>query len=122
MYIGAELIIPKKKWYLESIYIVLGIIFELLVFLNTMNSFTFAMPDNPGENIIDASTIIPSPAFIIMVAFLLGGWILNGFGFFYKGIHSEGIIRKKYFLLSVGFNIFIISMALEVLLSPGLFS
>jgi len=121
MYIGAELIIPKKKWYLESIYIVLGIIFELLVFLNTMSSFTFDMPDNPGENIIDASTIIPSPAFIIMVAFLLGGWILNGFGFFYKGIHSEGIIRKKYFLLSVGFNIFIISTALEVLLSPGMF-
>jgi len=121
MYIGAELIIPKKKWYLISFYIVLGVFFDLLVFLNTINSFTFRLPDNPGESIIDATIIIPSPAFIIMVAFLLGGWILNGFGFFYKGIQSKGIIKKKYFLLSAGFNIFILSTALEVLLSPGMY-
>jgi len=121
MYIGAELIIPKRKWYLESFYIVLGIIFELLVFLDTMNSFTFNMPNNPGENVIDASIIIPSPAFIIMVAFLLGGWILNGFGFFYKAINSKGVIKKKYYLLSIGFNLFIFSTVLEVLISPGIF-
>jgi len=121
MYIGIELIIPMYKWYLESIFIILGIIFELLVFLYTMDSFNFSLPDYPGENVIDASIIIPSPAFIIMVIFLLGGWILNGFGFYYKGIHSEGVIRKKYYLLSIGFNIFIISTILEVLVSPGIF-
>ncbi|MHA2282143.1 MAG: hypothetical protein ACXAC5_14975 [Promethearchaeota archaeon] len=121
IYIGAELMIPKKKWYLISMYIILGVIFELLVFFNIMNSVTFVLPDTPGENIIDTSLLIPSATFIIMVAFLLGGWILNGIGFIFKGIRSKGVIRKKYLFLSMGFNLFIVSSALEVLLSPGLF-
>lgn len=121
IYIGAELMIPNKKWYLVSAYIILGTIFEFFIFFNVMNSVTFVLPDNPGENIIDASLLIPSATFIIMVAFLLGGWFLNGIGFIFRGFHSEGIVRKKYFLLSVGFNLFIICSALEVLLSPGIF-
>jgi hypothetical protein len=121
IYIGAELMIPKYKWYLISTYIILGIIFELLIFFNIMNSVTFVLPDNPGENIIDARILMPSATFIIMVAFLLGGWILNGIGFIIKGIKSKRVIRKKYLFLSVGFNFFIVSAALEVLLSPGIF-
>ena len=34
MYIGAELILPEKKWYIFSIYLVLGIIYELFLFLD----------------------------------------------------------------------------------------
>lgn len=121
IYIGSELMIPQKKWGMVSTYIILGIIFELLLFLNIVNSVTFVLPDSPGENVIDARLLMPSIPFLIMIAFLLGGWILNGIGFFVKGIKSKRVIRKKYLLLSTGFNLFIISAALEVLLSPGIF-
>ncbi len=120
MYIGAEIIIPKRKWYLLSIQLVLIVIFELYLFLDTMNSFVFSLPENPGENIIDSAFIRLSPTFILIAIFLLTGGFLNGFGFLYKGIHSTGIIRKKYFLLSLGFIIFTINGALEALLSPGM--
>lgn len=121
IYIGAELMIPNKKWYIFSVYIVLGIIFEFFIFFNITNSVTFVLPVIPGENIIDASLLIPSATFIIMIAFLLGGWFLNGIGFIFRGFRSEGVVRKKYLLLSMGFNLFIISSALEVLISPGIF-
>ncbi|MHA2473781.1 MAG: hypothetical protein ACXAES_11165 [Promethearchaeota archaeon] len=120
-YIGAELIIPKRKWILVGIYIPLGLVFEFSVFFNTTNSFTFSLPISEGAAIMDARIIIPSPAFLIMMIYLLGGWILNGFGFFFKGYRSEGVIRKKYYFLSMGFNIFIVFTILEVLLSPGFF-
>ncbi|MFX0138682.1 MAG: hypothetical protein ACFFDN_33880, partial [Candidatus Hodarchaeota archaeon] len=51
-YIFAELIIPKRKKIIITIYIILGIIFELFLFLDTKNSFTFN-PYKPNEDLID---------------------------------------------------------------------
>ena len=120
VYIGSEIIIPKRKWLLISIYLVLIVIFELYLFLDTMNSFVFSIPENPGEDIIDSAFIRLYPTFILIAIFLLTNLFLNGFGFLYKGIHSTGIIRKKYFLVSLGFTLFTIFGVFEALLSPGM--
>jgi hypothetical protein len=118
MYIGAELIKPDKKWYIVSIYIVLGVIFELFLFLDTMNSFTFILK-NPGEDLTDSTFIFGHPTFMLIAIFLLSVLIFNGFGFLYKCFKSTGILRRKFLFLSLGFIIFVIAGTGDSLISPG---
>ena len=118
MYIGAELIKPDKKWYIMSIYIVLGVLFELFLFLDTMNSFTFILK-NPGEDLTDTSFVFGHPTFILIAIFLLSVLIFNGFGFLRKSFQSTGIIRRNFLFLSLGFLIFVIAGAGDSLISPG---
>jgi hypothetical protein len=118
MYIGAELIKPDKKLNIVSIYIVLGILFELFLFLDTMNSFTFILK-NPGEDLTDTSFVLGHPTFILIVIFLLSVLIFNGFGFLRKSFQSTGIIRRNFLFLSLGFLIFVIAGAGDSLISPG---
>lgn len=119
MYIGTHIIMPEKQWYVLSIYIVAGIIFELLIFLVTSNSFIFEEPVIPGEFIIDSRFPITSPTFILVAFFLISALILNGFGFLQKAINSKGVIRKKYLFLSTGFIIFTLFGALDGYITPG---
>ena len=47
MYLGGELILPKGKWILVGIFIVLGAIFEYFLWMQTTDSFTWVL-NNPG--------------------------------------------------------------------------
>lgn len=118
MYIGSELIKPDKKWFIVSIYIILGVIFELFLFFNTMHSFTFILK-NPGKDLIDASFVLGHPTFILIAVFLLSILIFNGLGFLYKSFQSTGILRRKFLFLSLGFLIFVIGGTGDSLISPG---
>jgi len=102
LYSGSELLIPKKKWYIISINIVLGIVWELLIFFDPMGSFTFVYPESPGENTIDVWINFGSPVGILYLIFVLEIFIMWCIGFLYKSFKSTGIIRKKFFLLSIG--------------------
>ncbi|MGV9172317.1 MAG: hypothetical protein ACOC35_07100 [Promethearchaeia archaeon] len=119
MYIGAELLIPDKKCPIFSIYIILGIFFELFLYLDTAKSFIFVEPSAPGEDLIDSSFIIGSPTFILIATFLISVLIFNGIGFFKKGRESIGAVRKKFYLLSGGFSLFSIAAAFDSLVAPG---
>jgi len=98
MYVGAELLMPEKKWYIVGIIVVLGIFFELFIFIDPIGSFTVVYPDKPGEDLINSSLAFGSPAFIFGTIFMLFGLIFFGFGFLYKSIKSKGVIRKKFLL------------------------
>ena len=85
LYIGAELILPKKKWIIVGIYSVLSIIFEVLLFyyILTNPSSILVIPEDPnGEALLNTNLVITSPVFILMLVFLISGLIFNGFGFF----------------------------------------
>ena len=41
LYISAEIMIPEKKWYIVPIYVVLGVIFEIFLFMDPFGSCTF---------------------------------------------------------------------------------
>lgn len=111
LYIWSELLIPKKKWYIISINIVLGIVWELFIFFDPMGSFTFVYPESPGEDLIDVWINFGSPVGILYLIFYLEVFILGCIGFLYKSFKSTGIIRKKFFLLSIGLiNILIFSV------------
>lgn len=120
MYIGALLITPKKKWYIFSIYIVLGIIFELFLFIDLSGSVTFDYPFTSGEDLINDNLVFTSITGIVALIFLLSLLIFLGFGFLRKGLQSAGIIRRKFFLISGGAFIYIIGAVLDGLFSPGL--
>jgi hypothetical protein len=119
MYVGAELMEIEKKLYIIAIYSVLAIIFELFLFFDTMNSFTFTL-DRPGKNLIDASFVIGCPMFIIMVVFLLSVLFFNGIGFLIKSIQSTGILRRRFLFLSLGFIVFVLFGTFDSLVAPGI--
>ncbi len=119
IYIGCELILPKKKWYILSIFAVLGIIFEIIVLLDPIGSFNFIAPINPGEELIDYNVNLLTPAGILMAIFLLTVVVFLGFGFLYKCKQTTGVLRKKFLLLSMGSLCFCIFGLLEGLTVPG---
>ena len=117
MYIGGELLIPKRKWILVIIYRVLGIIFEYFLFFQTNNTFDIDLV--PGE-IIDASFVTLYPTFLLMAFFILSILIFHGIGFLTKAIKSTGVLRKKFLLLGIGFIIFSVAGAGDALVNPGI--
>ena len=52
-YVAVELLIPEKKWYLVAIYSLLGVICEILLFLDPLGSVELIYPATQGEDIID---------------------------------------------------------------------
>ncbi|MFX0071592.1 MAG: hypothetical protein ACFFAO_10925 [Candidatus Hermodarchaeota archaeon] len=119
MYLGAEMMIPKKKWIIVGIYAVLGIIFELFLWLDTDAAFYYTL-GIPGEDLIDASYYRTHPMFILIVIFLVSVFVFNGIGFLLKAFKTTGEIRKKYLYLGLGFIIFTISGVFDSLVAPGI--
>ena len=118
MYIGGELLTPKRKWILVIIYLVLGIIFEYFLWFQTDNTFDIP-PPLPGE-IIDSSFVMLYPTFLLMALFILSILIFHGIGFLIKAIKSTGVLRKKFLLLGIGFIIFSVAGAGDSLVNPGI--
>ena len=119
LYIGAELLIPNRKWYLIAIAIIICVVFEILFFLDPMGTFNFTPPPGPGESLIDYNVNMFTPAGIIMAVLLLLVLIILGFGFLIKSFQSTGVLRKKFLFLSMGSICFCIFGLLEGLTAPG---
>lgn len=119
MKVGSELLTPNKTKIIIVIYIVLGIIFELFLYLDASNAFDF-VNNNPGEDLIDSSFVVFHPTFILIVFFLLSTLIFCGIGFLIKAHQSAGKFRLQYYLLGLGLIIFVICGALDALVAPGL--
>ena len=113
IYLGSELLVPKKKWILVAIYIVLGIVFEYFLWFDTAASFRTLAPTIPGETIIDASFNTTHPTFLLIGVFLISALVFLGIGFAIKAKQSTGLLRKKFIYLSIGFIIFVLSGALD---------
>ena len=114
IYLGSELIMPKKKWLLFAIYLVLGIIFEYFLWFDTNNSFDKPIEARiPDETIIDASFNTSHPTFLLVAVFLISALVFLGIGFAIKAKQSTGLLRKKFIYLSIGFIIFVLSGALD---------
>jgi len=119
MFFGAELIVPKKKWTIFTIYLILGIIFDALLFLFPDDALTYTTPNPLGSDLINDSLIFESIVGILALIFLVSILILDGFGFLRKGIQSTGIIRRKFYYLSLGAFLYIAGGILDGLFDPG---
>jgi len=120
IYIGSKLLVPKLKWVIISIFTVLSIFFYIIIFIDPFEAFNFVYPAIPEELLIDYNTIILSIVGMLMAFFLLSTIFLLGVGFLIKAFQSTGILKKKFFLLSLGAIFFCVFGLLEGLTAPGL--
>jgi hypothetical protein len=116
MYIGATLFAPKAKWYIVGVFTILGIVFEYLLFFDTIGSFD-PFVDPLGEDVIDASFNNASLAFILIVIFILATTIFCAGGALRKSFKSTGELKKKFLYISIGFFIFTIAAVIDSLLN-----
>jgi len=120
MFFGAELIILKRKWIIFVVYLILGIVFDVLLFMDPFGAFTFTEPDPLGSDLINDSLILESIPSILALFFLVSILILDGFGFLRKGIQATGTIRRRFFYLSLGALFYIVGGILDGLFDPGI--
>ena len=120
MYVFTSLLIPEKKWYILAIIGVLGIIFEILLFVDPSSFLTYNYPATSGEDLIDDNIAFNSPAGILYIVGALIVLIFGGFGFLIKGIQSADVIRKKFFLVSTATFIFTIFGTLDASIPAGI--
>jgi len=118
MYLGGSLLVPKKKWILVGVFIILGIVFEYFLWFHTSESFVITL-GVPGEELIDSSFNRQSPTFILIALFLVSVLVFLSIGFLIKAKQATGELRKKFLYLSLGFFIFVVVGALDALVAPG---
>jgi hypothetical protein len=123
LYIGSELLLPKRKWLIVALYTGLSIIFEIILFWFSFNSpeVIFRYSETTNE-LLNTSINPTSIAFILMLVFLISGLIFNGFGFLRKSLQSSGELKRKFLYLSLGWILFIICGALDGLVDPGIYT
>ncbi len=115
IYIGAELIMPDHQKLLLLLFFVLSVIFELFIILDPVNQFEFRVV----EGITDGNFIFGSVSYIIIFSFLISILVINGIGILLKGLKSKGLIRKKFIILSISFDSYIIYAVFDTILPPG---
>lgn len=121
MYIGVELLTPNIKRYIIILILIISIFFEIVIFIDPLNSFNF-IPEPfivPSINLIDYNVNLITLAGMLMGGMLLTVLIFLGFGFLYKGFQSSGVIRRNFLLLSAGSLCFCVFGLLEGLSIPG---
>lgn len=102
VYMAGELQYPENKWYIVSVFIILGIIFNLLIFINPIGSFSFGSYAPEGEGLIDYNINLFSPAGIFLIIMLIPLLIFLGMGLLVRVIRSSGLIRKRFSVLLCG--------------------
>lgn len=117
IYIGAELIMPDYQRLLLFIFTVLSLIFVLFIILDPLSQFEFIIP--LGYNIVDSNFIFGRESFIIILCFLISILIINGIGILLKGLKSKGLIRKRFIILSISFDSYIIYAVFDTIFPHG---
>jgi len=121
MILAIEILKPKRKKYIISILIVVGILYEIFLIIDPIGSITYIYPSTPGEDLIEDNIVLTSPAGVLFLILLFSFVIFDGFGILIKAIQLKGILRKKFLLFSTASFLIIIVGFLDNLLSPGIF-
>jgi hypothetical protein len=111
MAIGAELMAPEKKKLIIILSVILGIIFEIFLFLDAPNGFT-SHPYVEGE-LYSSSFKLLHPIFFCIGIFIGTILVFLVFGSLRMGIKSTGRIRRKAYQLALGFFLFIMVVVLD---------
>ncbi|MFW9987561.1 MAG: hypothetical protein ACFFC3_02815 [Candidatus Odinarchaeota archaeon] len=112
-YLGGVILIPKYKWALVGIFLIISILFELFLWFAPWESFGNIIVVQRKDGLIDASFDITFPTFTLFISFIISAFILLSIGFAAKARISIGLLRKKFIYLSIGFSIFLICLILD---------
>jgi len=119
LYIATELLIPRRKWYFRGIYLVLLILLFIYFLIDPKGNVENLYPINSGEELMESYVIIGSPAsiLIMLMASLSIGFCVVGT--LVKGIHTKGLIRKKFLFLSLAWFLIHFFVLLDGFSEPG---
>ncbi len=118
MYIGGELLMPKKKWILVGIFIILSIAYEYFLFSDPLASFEYVVPSPLGSDIIDTSSNYSYFTSYFLIVFILSILMFNGIGFLVKSRQAAGILKRKFLYLSIGFIVFAVIVIFDSIVPP----
>ena len=125
LYLGSVILAPKSKKIILIVYSVIGIIFELLLFLDTTNAFIFTDPLPPSPDFVSGTRLIDSrfnprhPIFFLIAFFLISLVALNAVGSIRQAVKSPGVIRKKSMSLAIVFLLFPIVAIIDAYIPAG---
>ncbi|MFX0100453.1 MAG: hypothetical protein ACFFCS_12845 [Candidatus Hodarchaeota archaeon] len=120
IYIGLELLFPKKKRFILNILIFFTIVGEIILFMNPSSSLSSISPVIPGTELIHTNVMIGTPLFVLVSIYFLFVVFLLDIGCIIKGIKSKGVVRKKFLLLASGFLIYHILLFFDAFFHPGI--
>lgn len=118
-YLGAELMVPEKKKIIVGFYAILGVIFEILLFTSPLDVFVFN--EIQSGDLIDSGFNRASPAYWLIIFFLISILIFLAIGFAIKAKQATGELRKKFTYLSLGWFIFFVVGVFDSLMLPGIY-
>jgi hypothetical protein len=119
-FVGAELIAPQKRNYIVMSIFIIGIIYELFIFLNPTEYLILNYPEISGERLMDSVLKIGSPPFFIYLIYFgyaIGFHVIGGT---IRAIQSKGIVRKKLFNIALGSFFIVLAIGIEGFSFPGL--
>ncbi len=98
-YVMFELIAPRVKKIVVSIYGVICSFLVLMIILFPFEVFEFTSPN--GDHLIDASYKTGTITFLIVVFLIISSLSVAIIGYIIKAYQSTGIIRKKFIYLLI---------------------
>ncbi len=121
IFVGTTLLLKEKRKYMLWVYLIMLAIYEVSFLFNFDSVAILINPTIPGSDLIFIQIGIITPQFIILAISFGTILIFNGLGFFYKGLNSDGIIKRKFMMLSVAFIMFFGAGLFETLFEPGIY-
>ena len=110
-------IIGEFVFWIILIVLILIIIFQTVLYINPTNSVNIIEPSISGQNLIEINLFFGSLAFFLAILIGSLAFIFSGLGLFFKSFHVEGILKKKYLMLAIGFFLYTLSVLLETITS-----
>ncbi len=112
-YVGATLVMPKQKWYFISFGLIIGILYELFLFIDPLGSIYIYVPVPANSDLVDENLIPNTPLSIIVTLYITFGVTFIGLGYLYKSIQSKDVLKKKYLYLSAGYIFVVLFSTIE---------
>ncbi len=111
---------PDKAWYAVVPYVIFGIIFYILIFMDPLGSFYFGHYEENTPRLIDYNISLSTTAGRFIVYMLLPVVIIFGFGLIYQSQKTTGELRKKFLVMSAGAFCYGIAGMFEAFVQPGI--
>jgi len=114
VYIGIELLMKEKKKYVTLFVLVLCILLQIVFYVDPTN-VDIIPPEPSGQSLVEINLARGSLAFIFAIIIGTLAVIFSGFGLLIKSFQVEGLLKKKYLILAIGFFLYVLTVLLETI-------
>jgi len=115
VYIGIVLLMKEKKKYVTLFVLVLCILLQIVFYVDPTNNVDIIVPVPSGQSLVEINLASGSLAFIFAIIIGTLAVIFSGFGLLIKSFQVEGLLKKKYLILAIGFFLYVLTVLLETI-------